>query len=426
MQLSRFHENHSATSTTRVGVKVNNGLVPLLWVWYDHASTPSRLKEAAMKGNFFEYEYLFLLRGPTVIAVALALTLFSAIRTLSLMMSWQVVLLGLGISLTGFDMVKVGERLCHVYLQRQLDGAVWDDILRRVFNSRFDWVALLTTNLVGQAMWMYSLPFTASQRTKLLQAALGVNEKTATHILFEPGGFKEVLFPRSFLVWLESKCPGCEDEDAINSQLGSATRVVIEGNSSASGGSALSETWVSSQTESEQFDSGQCPTAQEMSKICAHTDNSLMSQGDCTANFTMLSNIFKEIIRDAVLEKTGLDSTHVATVGLGAAASLVFHLRLSRRARSILMFVLEASLMAGLSTVFFGSLALIISVPKKKHGAIQKNVLSGVAEMTSPRVDTRGRRVAVSSLILLALLAWKRYGRMNHSSINRGYQVKGH
>jgi hypothetical protein len=390
----------------------------------DHASTHSRLKETAMKGNVFEYESLFLLRGPTVIAVALALTLFSAIRMLSSMMCWQIVLLGLGISLTWFDMVNVGERLCHVYLQRQLDGAVWDDMLRRVFNSSFDWVALLTTNLVGQAMWMYSLPFTASQRTKLLQAALGVDEKTATHILFEPGGFKELLFPKSFLVWLQGKYPGWEDKDASTSQLGSATRIVIEGDSSASGGSALSETWVSSQTESEQFDSDQCPTDQEIPKISAHADNSLTSKRDCTANFTMLSKIIKEIIRDAVLVRTGLDSTHVGTVGLGAAASLLFHLRLSRRARSILMFVLEASLMAGLSTIFFGSLALISSLPKQKHGGIQRNVLTGVAE-TTPLVDTTGRRVAVSSLILLALLAWKKCGRMNHSFINRGYQFKG-
>ncbi|CAB9500223.1 expressed unknown protein [Seminavis robusta] len=385
--------------------------------------------ESAAKPDINISSSLVLLRGPALIAIGSSWALCLFLRTLSWFSFAQLGLLFFGFALLVVDARRVGERQCRAIIQRWLDSVVWDDALILFFKPAFSWYGLFTETILGQAMWMYSLPATASQRVTLTQASLGVDEQTANRILFEPGGFKQELFPKSFLRWLDgdttTETKDSEDHSSSDSEEPKSEEPAAEDQNDSEPKNLSTEEGFQIVTKPGQLTSD--PQKQSSNEI---VESSTISN-NVSRDYVLLSKTIQSILRKTLMEhlhqmlKFGnQESKIVAAVGLAATVSLAIQLRISSRARKIAIFLLEMASLAGLSSVIMGALTLLTALPsdanngtRETRAAILKQVITLIPRMSG--VNGRQRGVGISSLGLLAFAAWKRKQRVKNGSNRR-------
>jgi hypothetical protein len=321
-----------------------------------------------------------LFRGPAVLAIAVFSIAISVLQALSPLAIIQLILLLIGITLSCYDLSRISNNNIRAFLKRQIDSVVWDDALYKFFHPEMTWFRLFTETLIGQA-WMYCLPFTSAQRVRLLQATLRIDEVRAQHILFAPGGFKEMLLPQSFLRYLDGgDVPAIEGSQIIRNSCKDFIVITSDGDAESSSSSEA----VSSSSEGlDSQVSG--PDRSSIAVPGTKTDTTSQDKKESMATVTTpalpytISSVMLELISTQLSEIVAYsrDSRAINALGIAAAAGLALQLRFSSRARKIILGVLETASITGLSAVAFGAAGLALTkavLPKGPFHVDERNL----------------------------------------------------
>jgi len=365
----------------------------------------SRIITRKRNGN----DLLLLLRGPLLVAVVVVSILVYVVQTLSWTALAQIGLLGLGCLLTCYDSVRIGHDRFREYVNEQLEGLVWDDVLYKFFHPNVIWWRYFTDTFLGHAAWAYWLPSTPEQRRRLLQATLHLdNESDAQHILFSPGGYKHVVLPNFVLKWLDGA--GKNDVNVAATNEATTTNqnsvetisidedhVVIGGKPTVEGDTDSSASSVSGLVNEAEFPEEVFSRSKGRNLATSQrTENKSKEKKTLTAPADpSLAETFQAVLFDTVTEsvKNLLSYTpnqkQTAAVGLAAALSLGVQLRYSKRSRAIALGFLEASSVAGLSAVAVGSGSLLLTKMLFSNQLHEGNIVSYMSILLKWRKNVR-------------------------------------
>lgn len=357
-----------------------------------------------------QMHYYYWWRGPVLIAVALLSVAVSIAQSLSLAAIIQLNLLGLGIVLLSYDSARVGHEQLRSFLRRKVNAIVWDDMMYLFWHPNFDWWKVFVETFVGQASWMYILPSTSAQRMQLVQAALRVDEQEAQRILFAPGGYQNLLLPRTFVKWLEDG-PSSNERNCDDQSVDRPRRIVdattLEDLGSTPSSSSSSETSLVKECHSdsevfvEHADAIGAASTLDNDNASHNKSSSVTAQNKSidrppSMNETMKSIIYKTLsdqLKDVLTY--GPDPKQLATVGVTAAAALALQLRYSSRSRRIAMGVLEGSALAGLSTIGLGAASLLLAKtfgPGGNFPIREGNIVTYISKVLQLRTSLLGLR----------------------------------
>lgn len=325
-------------------------------------------------------------------AVAASSVVLTLLQNLSVLAIVQLSLLLIGIIFSCYDTVRLGHGRLREYMRRQLDATVWDNALYNFFHPNYDWYTFLTETMLGQ-VWIYILPLTASQRVRLLQASLGVDEQEAQNILFAPGGYKNMLLPDSVLNWLEGEKKNGANEIAVSSdkvtddyaEVTTSADVDAESSTSSEGISPTAADCTTDEVHSSRLGS-EVGVLKESSTEENVKRTQSVNRKDCTPRKTQLqeppslratiASIFLEyVVQGQLSPALGYmpEPRHIKTAGIAAATALALQLRCSRRARGIVLSILEASSVAGLTAVTMGAASILLAKRKIPHETFHVN-----------------------------------------------------
>lgn len=406
-------------------------------------------------------EPLVILRGPVLVTVAVFSIGISMLQCLSFLSIVQLSVVLVGVSLCCYDAARIGQEQLRGFLRRQLENTVWDEALYKFFHPDYEWYKFFTETMIGQA-WIYILPLTSSQRVRLLQASLGITEEEARAILFQPGGYKHMLLPESFLNWLEGErkigaldmsiCSENntdeyaevvtvhEDADSTSSSEARPSLTAVSPRSIVDGGEyhvrypsrVGQELEIAEQQSSASHQQRNRQTTQPK-RYCGRqpTINTMKKEEVPPSLSATITSIFLEYVVQGNLSPAMqylLDSQHIQTVGIAAAAALTLQLRFSPRARNILMGTLEASSVVGLSAISLGAASLLFAKKTLPTGQLrvnERNLYSYISRVMQWRKslvgilssgnetsgNTRRIKAALCAAVAIFLMEWKRRRR---------------
>lgn len=347
-----------------------------------------------------EDESLLVLRGPLLIAVVVLSVLIPIAQSLSLA---TVVKLGsflLGLALCSYDLARIGNnrlKVFKLYLRDRLKRVVFDDVMYKFFHPDVSWYKIFTETVLGKAICIYMLPSTSSQRTRLWQASLEIQEDQARNILFVPGGYQRNLLPKQFLGWLdnddETEKRNNQENPTWKDRKGKYLPTFVEKpvdttvSSCPSVGSAVASeketittsTKVKSESaiRTEPVNGHANPAnASSSSPLCISNKNCDRSPQSQSAEQResdpsvderpSTADTVRQIVGSAVVDHMRLilqhcpDASQLTAMGLMSVLLLAFHLRVSPRARGIALGILETTSVVGMSAITFGASSLAL------------------------------------------------------------------
>ena len=342
-------------------------------------------------------DLLVLLRGPLLVAAVVISVLISVAQSLSWVSIAQLSLLFLGCAVACYDSASIGHDRFRQFLNTQLEGIVWDDVMYKFFHPDITWYSYFTETFLGQAAWVYLFPSTPAQRRHLLQATLNIHdEDQAQQILFAPGGYKTMLLPESFLQWLDGDKKRQTALGGSVKREGKYANIIVE--NTCDGDAVSSSSSVSGQTTEKEsildFEASvevnhhnkSSLTTEKLNKekggkkiVDGNAQHSRQPNNAPEEAIPSISDTMQSVIFETVADQFrdllayAPDSKQIATLGLAAAVSLATQLRFSKRSRNIALGFLEASSVVGLSAITVGAGSLFLAKSSVAMGGFQVN-----------------------------------------------------
>ena len=306
----------------------------------------------------------------------------------------------LGFALCSYDVARIGNnriKVFKLYLRHTLNRVVFDDVMYKFFHPDVPWYNIFTETILGKALCIYLLPSTSSQRTRLWQASLDVQEDQARNILFAPGGYQKNLLPKQFLGWLDKddKTEKTDNQehatwkDRKEKSLPNSVEKPVETSSSSCPSMAYaftsekktittrtklkSESAIETQLVIGHANPANASSTSPLRNRNKNHDRSSQSQSaeqseshPSVYERSATADTIRQIVGSAVADHMRVilrhcpDESHLTAMGLLSGLLLAFHLRISPRARGIALGILETTSVVGMSAITFGASSLAI------------------------------------------------------------------
>lgn len=377
---------------------------------------------------------LLLLRGPLIIFGVLSALLAPFLAQLSSQTLGLLALLCLGFCVAVVDLVVYFVEHLRCFLSESLDAFVLDDVLKAIFDPEQGLIAVITASFLGGSA-IYNLASNDEQRVRLLQSGLWVSDPdVARTVLYQPGGIKALL-PPALLNWLQPPAEPIVTVD--DTRKGTTTPTILEPPTSwASKVLELSDDEsatalyegekrsirgriqpVDGVEENDPLNGRVACDAHPLPPLPTDHDEPKASQEqEYTSSETtqhpiaeppMPHEVIISIIMENFREKLAEFRRHLpdkATIGITGATGallLLLQIRSSRRARNLLLNILQSLATTGLSTLVMASAtALLVANNNINTGDARLSVASTISDQVSKSLS-RHWKGCLAALVLL-------------------------